>query len=243
MAGSAMKPHLTTSPRPETSSARGSVRSVARSHNTPAGSWKEPTRFLPLRVFTPVLPPTAASTIASRVVGTCTTRTPRSHVAATKPPRSVVAPPPNVTIASERVKPASPRASQHAAATSIPLARSPSGIGSTVTSYAVPSAASTGLTKPASGLAKTTATRWTPSPSIAGSRSATSLPMTTSYGAAPRPGARCRSCRGRSCRGPRGERAKRVSSWGDHASASAISRATSSALRPSVSTTSVATDS
>jgi hypothetical protein len=180
-----MNPHLMTSPRPETSSARGRVRSVARSQSTPAGSWKEPTRFLPLRVLTPVLPPTAASTMASSVVGTCTTRTPRSQVAATKPPRSVVAPPPKVTIASERVNPASPSASQHAAATSIPLARSPSGIGSTVTAYAVPSASSTGLTSPASGLAKTTATRWTPAPSSAGSRSATSLPMTTSYGAAP----------------------------------------------------------
>ena len=107
-----MKPHLTTSPIPATSSARGSVRSRARSQSTPAGSWKEPTRFLPAPVFMPVLPPTAASTMASSVVGTCTTRTPRSQVAATKPPRSVVAPPPNVTTASDRVKPASPSASQ-----------------------------------------------------------------------------------------------------------------------------------
>ena len=86
-----MKPHLTTSPSPATSSSRGSEASSDRSQSTPAGSWNAPTRFLPAPVLMPVLPPTAASTIASRVVGTCTTRTPRSQVAATKPPRSVVA--------------------------------------------------------------------------------------------------------------------------------------------------------
>ena len=61
-----MKPHLTTSPRPATSSARGSVARVARSQSTPAGSWKEPTRFLPAPVLMPVLPPTAASTMAEQ---------------------------------------------------------------------------------------------------------------------------------------------------------------------------------
>ena len=65
----------------------------------------------------PVLPPTAASTIASSVVGTCTTRTPRSQVAAMNPPMSVVAPPPTVTTASERVNPARPSASHASAAT------------------------------------------------------------------------------------------------------------------------------
>src|ERR1700751_2008270 len=45
----------------------------------------------------------AASVIASRVVGTRTTRTPRSQVAPTKPARSVGAPPPTPTIASLRV--------------------------------------------------------------------------------------------------------------------------------------------
>ena len=48
----------------------------------------------------PVLPPTAASTMPSSVVGTCTTRTPRSQVAATNPARSVIAPPPSPTTAS-----------------------------------------------------------------------------------------------------------------------------------------------
>ena len=54
---------------PATSSARGSVSRVSRSTSTPAGSWNEPTRFLPAAVLMPVLPPTAASTIASSVVG------------------------------------------------------------------------------------------------------------------------------------------------------------------------------
>ncbi len=55
MRGSAMKPHLTTSPRPATSSSRGSVSSRRRSHSTPAGSWKAPTRFLPAPVLMPGL--------------------------------------------------------------------------------------------------------------------------------------------------------------------------------------------
>ena len=75
----------------------------------------------------PVLPPTAASTMPSSVVGTCTTRTPRSQVAATKPARSVVAPPPSPTTASVRVKPAAPSASQQSPATASVLAASPSG--------------------------------------------------------------------------------------------------------------------
>ena len=132
MRGSAMKPHLTTSPVPATRSARGSVPSSDRSHSTPVGSWKAPTRFLPAAVLTPVLPPTAASTIASSVVGTCTTGTPRSQPAATQPPRSVVAPPPKVTTASERVKPASPSVSQQAAAVATVFADSPSGTTSSV---------------------------------------------------------------------------------------------------------------
>ena len=60
----------------------------------------------------PVLPPTAASTMPSSVVGTWTTRTPRSQVAATKPARSVIAPPPTPTTASVRVKPAWPSTAQ-----------------------------------------------------------------------------------------------------------------------------------
>lgn len=72
----------------------------------------------------PVLPPTAASTIARTVVGTAIQRTPRSQEAATKPARSVVAPPPTPTMTSVRVKPDWPSAFQQYAATSTVLASS-----------------------------------------------------------------------------------------------------------------------
>lgn len=60
----------------------------------------------------PVLPPTAASTIARTVVGIAIQRTPRNQVAATKPARSVVDPPPTPTMTSERVNPDWPSAFQ-----------------------------------------------------------------------------------------------------------------------------------
>ena len=69
----------------------------------------------------PVLPPTAASTMPRTVVGTAIQRTPRSQVAATKPARSVVAPPPTPTSTSLRVKPDWPSAFQQYAATSAVL--------------------------------------------------------------------------------------------------------------------------
>ena len=122
-----MNPALMTSASPATRSARGRVASTSRSQTTPAGSWKAPTRFLPSAVLMPALPPTAASTIASRVVGTCTTATPRSQVAATKPARSVTVPPPTATTASERVKASSPMTLQSRAATVTSLADSLSG--------------------------------------------------------------------------------------------------------------------
>ena len=122
-----MKPHLTISAMPATRSGRGSVDRASRSQSTPAGGWNEPTRFLPSGVLIPVFPPTAASTIASNVVGTWTTRTPRSQVAATNPARSVTVPPPTPTTASLRVKPACPSAPQSSAATTALLASSASG--------------------------------------------------------------------------------------------------------------------
>ncbi|CAB4793804.1 unannotated protein [freshwater metagenome] len=54
----------------------------------------------------PVLPPTAASTIPARVVGTAIQSIPRNHVLAAKPAISVVAPPPTAITKSERVNPA-----------------------------------------------------------------------------------------------------------------------------------------
>ena len=44
----------------------------------------------------------AASTIASRVVGTCTTAMPRSQLAAAKPAMSPTTPPPRATISEPR---------------------------------------------------------------------------------------------------------------------------------------------
>ena len=70
----------------------------------------------------------------STVVGTCTTCTPRSQVAATKPARSVTAPPPKPTTASVRVKSAWPITCQQNAATSTRLPASASGISASSTS-------------------------------------------------------------------------------------------------------------
>src|SRR5690606_11646627 len=185
IAGSAMKPHLTTSARPAVSSAAGRVSRVARSASTPAGGWNAPTRFLPAAVLTPVLPPTAASTMPSRLVGTATQRTPRSQAAATNPARSLAAPPPTPTTASVRVNPASPSASQQPAATSTVLPASASGTGSS--SGATPEVRSWSATRRAScanGGAYTTAARAAPG-SIAGSSASTSRPATTWYGGGP----------------------------------------------------------
>ena len=77
-----------------------------------------------------VFPPTAASAMPSRVVGTRTALTPRSQVAATKPARSVAAPPPIPTTQSDRVTPCWASRDHNLAATSTVLAASPSGTGS-----------------------------------------------------------------------------------------------------------------
>ncbi|SLI05856.1 Uncharacterised protein [Mycobacteroides abscessus subsp. abscessus] len=74
------------------------------------------------------MPATISSTIASSVVGTCTIRTPRIQVAATKPARSVAAPPPRLTTTSLRVSPIRPSTSQQKPATARSLPASASGI-------------------------------------------------------------------------------------------------------------------
>ncbi len=73
----------------------------------------------------PVLPPTAASTAPSSVVGTLTHGMPRLNVAATKPPRSVTTPPPTLTISDLRVAPLSMSVRQTRVAASMFLASSP----------------------------------------------------------------------------------------------------------------------
>ena len=126
--GSAMKPAFTISAMPATISLRGKVSRVARSTSTADGWWNAPTRFLPASVLMPVFPPTAASTIPSNVVGTCTMSTPRSQVAAANPATSVAAPPPRLTTASLRPMPMRPSTSQMNPTTGSSLPASASGI-------------------------------------------------------------------------------------------------------------------
>src|SRR5918999_2430851 len=134
----------------------------------------------------PVLPPTAASTMPSRVVGTWTTGTPRSHEAAAKPARSVVAPPPTPTIASPRVMPSRAKRDQSPASTSTRLAASPSGTGSACAAYpARSSTPHTGRAISGSPSACTTATVVTLPPRNPGSSPSTPVPTTTSYGPSP----------------------------------------------------------
>ena len=130
----------------------------------------------------------------SRVVGRCTTGTPRSQLAATKPPRSLTDPPPRVTTASPRVNPAWPSRAQRSAATSTVLAASASGTTASVSWYPAPvSADRTGsayrstpgarmsMTWPAPGaaVARVAATCWsTPAPMMTGYRCASVLPPT-----------------------------------------------------------------
>ncbi len=111
------------------------VSRASRSQSTARGAQNAPTRFLPSAVLMPVLPPTAASTIASTVVGNWMRSMPRNQVAATNPARSVVAPPPSPTTASERVKSVCPMTCQQNAATSTRLAASASGTSASSTSY------------------------------------------------------------------------------------------------------------
>ena len=72
------------------------------SASTRRGWWKAPTRFLPSGELIPVLPPTELSTWASSVVGICTKPTPRRRMAAAKPARSPITPPPKAITRSSR---------------------------------------------------------------------------------------------------------------------------------------------
>ena len=175
-----MNPALITSARPLTYSADGSDSSTARSASTPAGGWKAPTRFLPASMFTAVLPPTAASTTASRVVGTRISRTPRSQVAATNPARSVVAPPPTPTMASLRVSRCPASRDHRSAATGTVLAASPAGTSSPCTAYPAPvSTPHTGRATSPSPSGCTTTTVRADRPTSAGSSASTPVPTTT----------------------------------------------------------------
>src|ERR1035441_3543829 len=138
-------------------------------------------------MLTAVLPPIAASVTASSVVGSRTTRTPRSQLAATNPARSVVAPPPMPTIASSRVTRWAASRDQSPAATAMSLAASPAGTSSAWTRYpAAASAPHAGPTISASPAGWMTTTVRAALPTRDGSSPSTPVPMTTSY--APPPG-------------------------------------------------------
>ncbi len=87
-----------------------------------------------------VLPPTAASTMPSSVVGISTTGTPRSQLAAANPARSVVAPPPIPTTQSDLVTLDAASQDQSPASTLTSLAPSP--LGTSVTATVNPASAS-----------------------------------------------------------------------------------------------------
>src|SRR4249920_3048983 len=119
----------------------------------------------------------------SRVVGTMISRTPRNQVAATKPARSVVAPPPRPTTPSERVNPAFPRIDQHRSATATLFASSPSGTSIRTGS----SPASLNWCANCSAVrimvgGCSSATRRTSGPSRAGTSASSPFPTSTSYG-------------------------------------------------------------
>ena len=127
----ASSPVLTTSARPFTRSASGSVVSSAGSQTTRAGQWNAPTTFFaPLRSIA-VFPPIPASTWPTSVVGTAVHGTPRMYVAAAKPATSVVEPPPSATIPPSRPIPS---ASQRRPSTALVFAASPAGTSCETTS-------------------------------------------------------------------------------------------------------------
>ena len=118
------RPVFTASAIPFRSSSSGSVSSVPGSITTRAGQWNAPIRFLPPGRSTAVLPPIAASTWPTSVVGTATHGTPRMYVAAANPARSVVQPPPSpTTVPSRPIR----SARQSRSRTAIALAASPGG--------------------------------------------------------------------------------------------------------------------
>ena len=72
------------------------------SHITNSGCLKQPIRFFPYLVLTPVFPPIEESTCANKVVGMLINFTPRCKMPAMKPDRSPITPPPSPIIRSRR---------------------------------------------------------------------------------------------------------------------------------------------
>ena len=119
---------LIISARPDARISAGSVLRKSASMTTSRGAWNAPARFLPSGRSHPVLPPVDASTIARSVVGTFTQSMPRIQVAAAKPVRSLVTPPPNEHTTSLRPSPFAANAFQSPHTVSIVLCCSPLGI-------------------------------------------------------------------------------------------------------------------
>ena len=123
-----MNPHLTTSASPATKSFAGSVSQRRQIAQHPGRRVEGPHQILALGGVDSGLAADGRIDHAEQRGRHVHARTPRSQVAATKPARSVVAPPPTPTTASERVKPIRPSTDQQNAATSAVLASSASGI-------------------------------------------------------------------------------------------------------------------
>jgi 3-dehydroquinate synthase len=84
---------------------RSGLSEVIKSAMIAAGGQNVPIRFLPRSRSTPVLPPTAASTMPSSVVGAATHGRPRRATLAANPAMSVRTPPPTATTSSPRSTP------------------------------------------------------------------------------------------------------------------------------------------
>ncbi len=98
------------------------------SQSTAAGCQNAPTRFFPSGRFTPVFPPTAASTWARSDVATFTYAVPRWYVAAANPATSVTRPPPTATTTSLRASPERAKDRQRSSTVARRFPVSPSGM-------------------------------------------------------------------------------------------------------------------
>ena len=89
-------PYLIISAVPERISRAETVCKYSASITIIFGFAKTPIWFFKTPKSTPVFPPTEASTMLNKVVGMFTKSIPLLNVEATKPPKSVITPPPKV---------------------------------------------------------------------------------------------------------------------------------------------------
>ena len=100
-----MSPCLSISAYPEQRFSSSMVFRNTVSRMTQSALLNTPISFFSPPKFTPVFPPTEASTIERRVVGILINLMPRLNVEAANPPRSVTIPPPRFIISEWRVAP------------------------------------------------------------------------------------------------------------------------------------------